>query len=128
LFRYEFGGSPLLFSNSDQAAKGLIASSSDGYGVYSSAQLPKCPYCGSNRTFELQLMPNILSLLCVTEHAMDEEQTANKSGMDKWNVGMEFGTVMVFVCEKDCNGSTANDIEDKVTYFEEHVVAQFELD
>jgi len=126
--RYEFGGSPLLFSNSDQAARSLIAASSDGYGVYSSASLPTCSHCGSNRTFEFQLMPNTLSLLSVTQHAMEEEQTTDKTGMDQWNVGMEFGTVMVFVCEKDCNGSAANDLEDKVTYFEEHVVAQFELD
>lgn len=125
---YEFGGSPLLFSNSDQAAKTLIASSSDGYGVYSNAQLPVCPHCGSKRTFEFQLMPHMLSLLSVTEHAMREEQTLDKTGKDQWNVGMEFGTVMIFVCENDCNGSTPTDSEDQVTYFEEHVIAQFELD
>ncbi|KAI9284782.1 programmed cell death protein 2 [Umbelopsis sp. AD052] len=126
--RYEFGGSPLLFSNSDQAAKSLIVSSSDGYGVYSNSQLPVCPHCGSKRTFEFQLMPHMLSLLSVTEHAMIEEQTLDKTGKDQWNVGMEFGTVMIFVCENDCNGSTSTDVEDQVTYFEEHVIAQFELD
>jgi pre-rRNA-processing protein TSR4 len=125
--RYEFSGSPLLFSNSDEAAKALIVSSSDGYGVYSNTKLPPCQHCGSRRTFEFQLMPNILSLLSVTDHAMKEEQTSDKTGMDQWNVGMEFGTVMVFVCEQDCNGSKSVTEDYGVKYFEEHVVAQFEL-
>ncbi|XP_002711551.2 programmed cell death protein 2-like isoform X1 [Oryctolagus cuniculus] len=50
------------------------------------AELPACGHCGSQRTFEFQLMPALVSML----------QGANSG------VSVEFGTVLVYTCEKSC--------------------------
>jgi pre-rRNA-processing protein TSR4 len=120
--RYEFNGQPLFYSALRPDQQKLIAS--------------PCKHCHGPRVFEFQLMPNILSILPTTEYA-SKDQPAQKSSiegkakhidaktvLDSWNVGMEFGTILVFVCQKDCHQGSIED----VSYIEEAVVVQYETD
>jgi hypothetical protein len=64
--------------------------------------VPICGSCGAARTFEFQLMPNLVGEL---ERASltggDEEEKDNEGGGDE---EVEFGwtTALVFVCSNDC--------------------------
>lgn len=80
VLRYEFGGSPLLYSRSDVVGK-LFNSSSGG------GKIPRCGNCGAKRVFELQLVPQAIAELEVEEVGLE---------------GMEWGTVIVGVCGDDC--------------------------
>ncbi|MEQ2304426.1 hypothetical protein AMECASPLE_026895 [Ameca splendens] len=50
--------------------------------------VPVCSSCGEPRTFELQLMPALVSLLLRKDSSLENE--------------LEFGTVLVFTCTKSC--------------------------
>ncbi len=71
IIRYEWEGMPLLNSNN---CKPIIS---------------KCDLCSSDRSFEMQLMPALLSYL--------------KPLSGKPNVGFDFGTVLIYSCSKNCN-------------------------
>ena len=59
-----------------------------------SGRIPRCEYCGSQRVFELQLVPHAISML---------EEGREKLKLDpKDNADMEWGTIIVGVCGKDC--------------------------
>lgn len=117
--RYGFSGQPLFYSSLQPQQQQLITSA--------------CKHCNGPRVFEFQLMPNILSILPTTDYAT-KEQNNNISGkvknidtktvLDSWNVGMEFGTILVFVCQKDCHPGNLED----VSYVEEAIVVQYETD
>ncbi|KAI9277022.1 programmed cell death protein 2 [Phascolomyces articulosus] len=112
--RYQWGGIPLLYHQLQGHQQQSIRSLGGN-----------CSQCGSSRTFELQLMPNILSLLPTSEYASAELSENNKKkDVNSWDIGMEFGTILVFVCEKDCHPV---DIE-QPSYVKEHVLVQFEQD
>lgn len=49
---------------------------------------PNCSRCGSVRTFEMQIMPQILSEL--------------KLGMDLVDAGLDWGSIYVFTCDRSC--------------------------
>jgi pre-rRNA-processing protein TSR4 len=83
--RYEYGGSPLLYAKGDEVAK-IFGDSQEGK-VRSAKSVPRCANCGAGRIFEVQLMP----------HAI-EQLESEEDGLD----GMDWGTVVVAVCEKDC--------------------------
>ncbi|XP_053742273.1 programmed cell death protein 2-like [Synchiropus splendidus] len=57
--------------------------------------LPCCSSCGGARTFELQLMPTLVSLL-------------KRSDRNSTEAALEFGTVLVYTCKSSCwtSGST----------------------
>lgn len=63
----------------------------------SSARLPRCEHCGAQRVFEMQLMPALLTVLQVDrpEFATCAEQPAE-------DIGLEYGTVLVYSCEQSC--------------------------
>ncbi|RKO91104.1 programmed cell death protein 2 [Blyttiomyces helicus] len=88
---------------------------------------PPCPRCTGPRSFEFQLMPKVLSLLPTEEHARSKNSHKMQnpsdavSFFDRFAVGMDWGTVMVYSCANDCEGSAAG-----VTYCEEHVAVQVE--
>lgn len=77
VIRYEFGGQPLLYSKTDAVG-----------GSVSGGKVPRCGACGRGRTFEVQLTPNAILELEGDDLSLD---------------GMEWGTVLVFVCEGDCS-------------------------
>ncbi|CAK7239549.1 MAG: hypothetical protein STHCBS139747_000980 [Sporothrix thermara] len=113
VIRYEFNGQPLLY-NKDDSVAGIWAQSQSGGSIStvlasSSGRLPPCPNCRSRRVFEVQLMPHAIDLL-----------EADELGLE----GMDWGTVLVGVCEKDCQakGTAANE----ASYLEEWVGVQWE--
>ncbi|KAM9807929.1 programmed cell death protein 2-like [Neosynchiropus ocellatus] len=57
--------------------------------------LPSCGSCGGDRTFEMQLMPTLVSLL----------KRSDRNGKE---AELEFGTVLVYTCKSSCwtSGST----------------------
>lgn len=121
--RYEFNGQPLFYTALRPKDQQLITS--------------PCKYCNGPRVFEFQLMPNILSILPTTEFAAKEsaitaakpidakvKNVDTKTVLDSWNIGMEFGTILVFVCQKDCHQGLVED----VSYMEETALIQYETD
>ncbi|XP_076988318.1 programmed cell death protein 2-like [Tamandua tetradactyla] len=70
ILRYSWSGEPLF----------LTCPSSEVI------ELPACSHCGSQRTFEFQLMPALVSMLKSTD----------------LDVSVEFGTILIYTCEKSC--------------------------
>jgi pre-rRNA-processing protein TSR4 len=115
VLRYEFKGAPLLYNRSDAVGK-LLAPASEGQGGGkvtikggSASRMPKCKNCGAERVFEVQLTPHAITEL--------EGDSMSINGMD-------WGTIILGVCGKDC---TASDVgEGEVGYLEEWVGVQWE--
>ncbi|KAM0309425.1 hypothetical protein ACHAO8_009054 [Botrytis cinerea] len=114
VIRYEFRGSPLLYSKTDSVGKIFTDAGkgnekvkvSNGSGNW---KIPRCANCGAGRVFEVQ----------VTPHAIMELEREEK-GLD----GMDWGTVILGVCEKDCVPSWAE--AGKTGYVEEWAGVQWE--
>jgi pre-rRNA-processing protein TSR4 len=118
VLRYEFKGKPLLYSDQDNVGKLLAPQSENAVsanvkvmtsGSRSRCGMSSCASCGADRVFEVQLMP----------HAITELE-ADEAGID----GMEWGTVVVGVCSKDCKPSDV--FEGDVGYVEEWAGVQWE--
>lgn len=80
VIRYEHGGMPLLYSKTDEIGEKLTKST-----------MPGCSNCGGRRTFEVQMTPHAITELEADDMSLD---------------GMEWGTIIVGVCERDCSPST----------------------
>jgi pre-rRNA-processing protein TSR4 len=102
VLRYEFRGSPLLYSHVDAVGRRLHAHSDSngnarittvGGGSSAGVNMPRCEYCGSERVFELQLVPHAISML---------EEGREGVGLGKEDAGMEWGTIILGVCARDC--------------------------
>jgi pre-rRNA-processing protein TSR4 len=91
VIRYEFKGLPLLYSKHDAVGKLLAGSAMENVKITMTSgsvnRMPRCGNCGAGRVFEVQLMPHAIVKL-------ESEET----GID----GMEWGTIIVGVCERDC--------------------------
>ncbi|KAI5466843.1 programmed cell death protein 2 [Mariannaea sp. PMI_226] len=98
VIRYEFSGTPLLYSKTDKA----------GVAITKGA-VPRCSTCGARRVFEVQLTPNAIFELEGDDLSLD---------------GMEWGTIIVFVCEQDC--SPRGTELTKTGYIEEWAGVQWE--
>lgn len=105
--RYEFGGQPLLYSKTDAAGKLLHDVPASEVG----RALPRCGGCGGQRAFEVQLTPRAIVEL-------EEAEAEDVLG------GMDWGTVIVAVCERDCVPAPAADGE--AGYAEEWAGVQWE--
>jgi len=115
VLRYEFDGQPLLYSSTDSVGKRLapehtaaalspkVSSKKQGSGI------PRCTTCGGDRVFELQLAPYAIT-----------ELEADEMGLE----GMDWGTILMAVCSKDCVPNGTND--GAVGYVEEWVGVQWE--
>lgn len=95
VLRYEFAGQPLLYSRTDAVGK-LFASAAGGQG--SSKGIPRCVKCGAKRVFEVQLTPHAIVEL---EDDDGDEGDAAATAMSE---GMEWGSILMGVCERDCGG------------------------
>lgn len=148
VLRYEFEGAPLLYSKSDTVGKMLSASSSsgadanvkvktvagNGKGNGENSGMPSCFKCGAARVFELQMTPHaILELEDGDEYVEDNSKSGKKSVIE----GMEWGTLIVGVCSRDCavnaevvddtgNGGNEKDKTSRVGWVEEWVGVQWE--
>ncbi|KAL8844434.1 MAG: hypothetical protein Q9176_001344 [Flavoplaca citrina] len=91
VLRYEWRGQPLLYSKEDEVGKGFPSASAPSATTStqraSQSRISNCMNCGARRVFEFQLTPHAIS-----ELERDEE------GLE----GMEWGTIVVASCEKDC--------------------------
>ena len=156
MIRYELNGSPLPYA-SDDVFKSLYPLNPDSSGASrrtydpSSPTILPCPACGGRRVFECQLMPNLINVLKTTTSKprtqSDEERKRELERMFKANTpsgvevekgecgnpdvrGMEWGTCMVFSCEKDCclvdMESAKGKEEAKECWREELVLVQWE--
>lgn len=101
VIRYEFKGTPLLYSKTDAIGKRLSANGNNG--------IPRCGSCGGGRVFEVQLTP----------HAITELEEGDLS-----LEGMEWGAVIIGVCEKDCTPRSTD--PGQVGYVEEWAGVQWE--
>ncbi|PIL25052.1 hypothetical protein GSI_12941 [Ganoderma sinense ZZ0214-1] len=144
--RYELKGAPLPYAN-DQVFNKLFPTPSPPSlpvtrsdfmvtparkRTYAPESLPVCPHCKSPRVFECQLMPNLINVLGTNRveggrSVSDEERRAEvlealKGQGKAGRRGMEWGTCMVFSCEKDC----AVRDEGGSTWREEYVLVQWD--
>ena len=114
VIRYEFKGQPILYSKSDAAgklwstpqaasAKVMVAQGTGG------SRIPRCENCGASRVFEVQLTPHTITELEAEDMSVE---------------GMEWGTIIIGVCEKDCVLSGTGIGE--VGYMEEWAGVQWE--
>ncbi len=111
VIRYEWKGSPLLYTKNDAVGKALDDKKSEGkvHTKKSGSGIPRCQNCGSTRCFEVQMTPHAITELESEEMTME---------------GMEWGTIIVGVCENDCQ---ARGVEmGSVGYLEEWVGVQWE--
>ncbi|KAJ4350615.1 hypothetical protein N0V95_004574 [Ascochyta clinopodiicola] len=117
ILRYEFKGKPLLYSDADAVGKALASHSENGPSSNAkvqtagrgSAGMPRCQNCGADRVFEVQLTPHAITELEAEEMSID---------------GMEWGTIIMGVCSKDCKPSDVE--EGQVGYVEEWAAVQWE--
>lgn len=117
ILRYEFRGIPLLYSSTDAVAAHFVM---PGHHLHSKIKtsgpvkgIPSCQYCGSARVFEMQLVPYL-----IYELEKDNEEAMKLDGGE----GMEWGTIIVGTCGKNCG----DDKEGKVEFKEEWVGTQWE--
>lgn len=117
ILRYEYKGKPLLYSDSDVIGKLLGPHSENGPSSNAKitttgstgSVMPRCQNCGADRVFEVQLTPHAITELEAEEMSID---------------GMEWGTIIMAVCSKDCKPSDVE--EGEVGYVEEWVGVQWE--
>lgn len=149
--RYELKGVPLPFSSDDVFDKLFHVPAQDPLPVtkaafkvipavkrsYTTASIPPCPACKGMRVFECQLMPNLINVLRTsikdedTHNLTDEQrmkavQKALQKNAASDKRGMEWGTCMVFSCERDCCLDDSNDKEAKECWREEFVLVQWD--
>lgn len=102
VLRYEYSGSPLLYSKNDAVGKALSPATEGKVG--SAKGMPRCGNCGAERVFELQVTPQLI-----------EEVEREDVGLD----GMDWGTIILGTCKEDC-------CREKVGFVDEWVGVQWE--
>ncbi|KAM5532909.1 hypothetical protein V8D89_013461 [Ganoderma adspersum] len=143
--RYELKGTPLPYASDEVFNKLFPTPSAPALPVtkssfmvtpvrkrtYAPESLPVCSHCGSPRVFECQLMPNLINVLGSNQiegrSMSDEERRAEvletlRGQGTAGRQGMEWGTCMIFSCEKDC----AVRDEEGSTWREEYVLVQWD--
>lgn len=95
VLRYEFRGTPLLYSTGDEVGTRLHSHNAPNAKVTTlgAGSIPACEYCGSQRVFEFQIVPHAITML---------EEGRPGVGLGKDDAGMEWGTIIMGVCGKNC--------------------------
>ncbi|XP_063759375.1 programmed cell death protein 2-like isoform X2 [Eleginops maclovinus] len=70
--------------------------------------VPRCGSCGGGRTFEMQLMPALVSLL--------RGRRRREGGSEEEEVEVEFGTVLVFTCTNSCWTEAAGSAVEEICF------------
>ncbi|KAI8802540.1 programmed cell death protein 2 [Cladochytrium replicatum] len=117
--RYHYNGTPLFFAT-DAVSESLTKTGP-----------PRCTFCNAPRIFEFQLMPALLALLPTEAYAKRVERAERAAAgedandfVSRFARGMEFGTVLAFVCSRDCGGAGEN--EGDMVFVEEYAGVQLE--
>ncbi|KAI0788810.1 programmed cell death protein 2 [Abortiporus biennis] len=143
--RYDLGGTPLPFGSDDVfetifpvpkptsqmvTKSAFVVPKAGPRRVYDASSVPRCSHCGGGRVFECQLMPNLISML-KSEHnygdvgsrkqSQEERRRELEELLKSSKGGMEWGTCLIFSCEKDCGGE-----EGANGWFEEVVLVQWD--
>lgn len=112
--RYEFGGIPLPYSGKSKPYS-LLWTSTPAPGQSSAVtratyapqqqqptfkrydtscrNVPRCPHCNSARTFEMQLMPNLVTIVEKSLRSQSSKEAEKELG---------WATLWCFVCSADC--------------------------
>lgn len=137
VLRYDFDAVPLPYSSSSPLFKKLFpgaptrAPSSEEDEVvlgdyYTTKAVPPCSQCGSERVFELQLVPQLINTLrpsalsttgeVPTSSSKEQTEAERRAEIQRLAKGeargddnaaeMEWGTIMTFGCKGDCVGVT----------------------
>lgn len=85
VLRYEWKGGPLLYSSTDEVGRRLAGTNGK---MKSTTGMPRCESCGAERVFEVQLVPGAIAALEEGDISVED--------------GMEWGSVIVGVCERNC--------------------------
>ncbi|KAJ5616293.1 hypothetical protein N7537_001407 [Penicillium hordei] len=95
VLRYEFRGTPLLYSTSDEVGARLHSHNAPNAKITTlgAGSIPACEYCGSQRVFEFQIVPHAITML---------EEGRPGVGLGKDDAGMEWGTIIMGVCGNNC--------------------------
>ena len=118
VLRYEYKGTPLLYSKTDTVGKLLGPHQSTSQSSHSkvatvgrpgSTGMPRCQSCGAGRVLEVQLTPQAITELEVEEMGLE---------------GMDWGTVILGVCQEDCQPKGTE--PGQAGYLEEWVGVQWE--
>lgn len=149
IHRYELGGSPLSFASDSvfdllwpkPPSETLPITKPDfkvvrpSKRIYDPTQVPHCPSCNASRVFECQLMPNLINVLrptsedgemSIAERRKQVEKYLEKSEANKDEKrGMEWGTCLIFSCEKDCCIEDGQEV--KEVWREEVVYLQWDV-
>ena len=149
VLRYAFGGEPLLYSRIDPIGRLLFPASvtneahlttkasvrtqthdenvpsKDKQRAFQSV-VPRCAQCHAPRIYECQLVPG-----AITELETDQSDESASDGAAKTTAaleGMEWGTIIIGVCSKDCLPQGAQKGSDKIAvgYTEEWAGVQWE--
>ncbi|CAL1537585.1 unnamed protein product [Lymnaea stagnalis] len=91
----------------DRGGKPLLVSELDN-----SLSIPPCLHCGSEQIFELQLMSPLIAWL---------------NPLDNGAINVDYGTVVVYTCQKNCWPS-ASDIDSQPGLLEEYIILQADPD
>ena len=84
--RYKWNGRPLLLSEKVMPNVSI-------------ERIPACLNCGSERVFEMQLMPALVSHLSLA----DDEGIPQGACMFEEGTRMDFGTIFVYTCSRSCD-------------------------
>jgi pre-rRNA-processing protein TSR4 len=118
VIRYEYRGRPLLYSDKDSVGESLANHAENTApshakvttsGSRGGGGMARCPNCGADRVFEVQLTPHAITELEAEDMSID---------------GIEWGTILLGVCSKDCKPDDV--AEGEVGYLEEWVGVQWE--
>ncbi|KAK4699368.1 pre-rRNA-processing protein TSR4, partial [Phenoliferia sp. Uapishka_3] len=106
--RYGHASIPLPFSSLSPSYSLLFPStSSSPLGSYDPSRVPRCRHCGSDSTFEYQLMPALVAILMKLDLSYPTKEVPGSKGKDQDTTimehdGVEFATVMIFACVCEC--------------------------
>jgi pre-rRNA-processing protein TSR4 len=154
--RYDLRGAPLLFSAGPlldalyppppDPAAGMVTraqfvstTAANMKRVYAPLEgtIKPCPACGGKRVFECQLVPNLINVLSkknekIAKSGKKETEEERKKAVERAikgldnDRGMEWGTCMIFSCDRDCCLEEAEGDEAKGCWREEFILVQWD--
>lgn len=89
------------------------------------SSIPSCEYCGSERTFELQILPTLI-LDLKPLYPLENPKISNESGEEKvkqiiqQTTPLDYGVVSIFSCSTGCSSS-------KFNFMKEYIYVQHSL-